>query len=439
MRLGEQSSLQIPDSVSLREPSSSVHAMERWKRTVDGADSDDEDGTVQKRQRTDRFVAGPARSRPAPPLPPPPRKLAASEIFAGSGVLSRELRRRGVSTLTCDSDPVCEADDTSDVLDLADAYCADDDIVFFAPECRTWSNLSGGLHRTRERIEGFTDAARRANRELEKCITIMEHTNRANTRAIFCLENPAALMRHHPLVKERLERGLGLTRLTLCMCKFATVDNLHRQKPTDLWTNSKSIINLFKDGSFMCKKAGPTCEVGYGRHNHTRPEPGSGDRARNAARYPDDLAALLARLLILDARRDDARRSGSAARRSRVLPPAPPLRPVPADWHSSGSLDVQAILRYRERLYGHHVAVPGGFWPDADDDWKDLLFKCKIRGFTCNFTFTGAGASLRNGLGEGVAFQIFDVKYRHQYACAATDLVAFMATHGIDPSDALFA
>ena len=439
MRLGEQSSLQIPDSVSLREPSSSVHAMERWKRTVDGADSAAEDGTVQKRQRTDRFVAGPARSRPAPPLPPPPRKLAASEIFAGSGVLSRELRRRGVSTWTCDSDPVCEADDTSDVLDLADAYCADDDIVFFAPECRTWSNLSGGLHRTRERIEGFTDAARRANRELEKCITIMEHTNRANTRAIFCLENPAALMRHHPLVKERLERGLGLTRLTLCMCKFATVDNLHHQKPTDLWTNSKSIINLFKDGSFMCKKAGPTCEVGYGRHNHTRPEPGSGDRARNAARYPDALAALLARLRITDARRDDARRSGSAARRSRVLPPAPPLRPVPADWHSSGSLDVQAILRYRERLYGHHVAVPGGFWPDADDDWKDLLFKCEIRGFTCNFTFTGAGASLRNGLGEGVAFQIFDVKYRHQYACAATDLVAFMATHGIDPSDALFA
>ena len=177
MRLGEQSSLQIPDSVSLREPSSSVHAMERWKRTVDGADSDDEDGTVQKRQRTDRFVAGPARSRPAPPLPPPPRKLAASEIFAGSGVLSRELRRRGVSTWTCDSDPVCEADDTSDVLDLADAYCADDDIVFFAPECRTWSNLSGGLHRTRERIEGFTDAARRANRELEKCITTVSYTH----------------------------------------------------------------------------------------------------------------------------------------------------------------------------------------------------------------------------------------------------------------------
>ena len=152
-------------------------------------------------------------------------------------------------------------------------------------------------------IRDSTDAARRANRELEKCITIMEHTNRANTRAIFCLENPAALMRHHPLAKERLERGLGLTRVTVCMCKFATVDSRRRQqKPTDLWTNSKSIINLFKDGSFMCKKAGPTCEVGYGRHNHTRPEPGSGDRARNAARYPDDLAASLALCLVTDAR-----------------------------------------------------------------------------------------------------------------------------------------
>ena len=37
---------------------------------------------------------------------------------------------------------------------------------------------------------GFTDDARRANRELEKCIAIMEHTKRANPRAIFCLENP---------------------------------------------------------------------------------------------------------------------------------------------------------------------------------------------------------------------------------------------------------
>ena len=269
---------------------------------MDGADSDDEDGTVQKRQRTDRFVAGPARSRPAPPLPPPPRKLAASEIFAGSGVLSRELRRRGVSTRTVDWDPACAADDTSDVLDLSDACCADDDIVFFAPECRTWSNLSGGHHRSRERIEGFTEDARRANRELEKCIAIMEKTKLSNPRAIFCLENPSALMRHHPLAKERLERGLGLTRVTVCMCKFATVDSRRRQqKPTDLWTNSKSIINPFKSKAFACTHK-TTCDVGYGRHDRTRPEPGSGDRARDAARYPDDLAASLALCLVTDAR-----------------------------------------------------------------------------------------------------------------------------------------
>ena len=115
------------------------------------------------------------------------------------------------------------------------------------------------------------------------------------------------------------------------------------------------------------------------------------------------------------------------------------LSGVPADWPLVGPYDTRTLITYRERLRGSHVAVPGRFWPDADDGWKDLLFKCEIHGSTRGFKFKGPGAARRNGLGQGMAFQIYDVKYEYEYVCAATDLAAFIADHGINPPDAKFA
>ena len=134
----------------------------------------------------------------------------------------------------------------------------------------------------------------------------MEATKRAKPRALFVVENPTALMRHSPLVKKRLERGsLKLTRVSVCQCKFATDDDARRHhKPTDLWTNAPSLIAAFKRRKFMCTPCTP-CDVGYGRHDRVRPEAGAGYAARDAARFPDDFAALVARLLVTDAR--DAR------------------------------------------------------------------------------------------------------------------------------------
>ena len=109
------------------------------------------------------------------------------------------------------------------------------------------------------------------------------------------------------------------------------------------------------------------------------------------------------------------------------------------DWPLVGPYDTLHLIRFRERLRGFHVAVPGRFWPDADDGWKDLLFKCEIWGSAPGFKFKGPGAARRNGLGRGFVFQIFDVKHEHEYVCAATDLAAFIADHGINPPDSKFA
>ena len=150
-------------------------------------------------------------------------------------------------------------------------------------------------------------------------------------------------------------------------------------------------------------------------------------------------------------RAHDAPAAAAAARDDAPAPapappaPAPPapapsaVRPVPADWPLVGPYDTRTLITYRERLRGSHVAVPGRFWPDADDGWKDLLFKCEIHGSTRGFKFKGPGAARRNGLGQGMAFQIYDVKYEYEYVCAATDLAAFIADHGINPPDAKFA
>ena len=130
----------------------------------------------------------------------------------------------------------------------------------------------------------------------------------------------------------------------------------------------------------------------------------------------------------------DSRRDAPAP-----APSGPWSARVPADWPLVGPYDTRTLIAYRERLRGSHVAVPGRFWPDADDGWKDLLFKCEIWGSTRGFKFKGPGAARRNGLGQGMAFQIYDVKHEHEYVCAATDLAAFIADHGINPPDAKFA
>ncbi len=72
------------------------------------------------------------------------------------------------------------------------------------------------------------------------------------------------------------------------------------KKPTHFWTNSPLLIANFGDGKFTCSKYGCSCGDGY--HRRVRPEAGQGDRARNHAAFPDELARFYARLLITDAR-----------------------------------------------------------------------------------------------------------------------------------------
>ena len=74
------------------------------------------------------------------------------------------------------------------------------------------------------------------------------------------------------------------------------------KKPTHFWTNCQLLIDAFGDGKFRCTAQTP-CSCGDGYHRRVRPEAGQeGDRARDHAAFPDEVARFLALMLINEAR-----------------------------------------------------------------------------------------------------------------------------------------
>ena len=103
------------------------------------------------------------------------------------------------------------------------------------------------------------------------------------------------------VIKERLEKELRLTRLTICYCKFSFGGSrVPRMKPTDIWTNCPLLIANFGNGKFYCSPSTPCPFIN--NHRSVRPAAGSRDRASDSAKYPKEVAEWIARCLIIDAR-----------------------------------------------------------------------------------------------------------------------------------------
>jgi hypothetical protein len=181
------------------------------------------------------------------------RALRSLEIGAGSARLSRALHSLHSWEVTLvESEeahiawqPPFARDDKRVILWNVDYTMLDSDklpcydAIHASPDCGTFSQDGTGTHHRSESNHfcGVTQAAGSANKALDMLINMIAEELRRNPHSTFTLENPGhaegsasrgGAMRHHPLIRQRLEQLPGVERFTVTYCFFGS----NVQKPT---------------------------------------------------------------------------------------------------------------------------------------------------------------------------------------------------------------
>lgn len=228
------------------------------------------------------------------------------ELGSGSGNLSKAARADGFEAVTLDCDDKKKADvrasfaDVSNAIEPGGVFPPQDlklldrcyDVLFCAPECRTWSYASNSRYRSRKSIRGFpgTDGhedALAAEQEIKDLVKICKHYRSRNPGVIITFENPDGLLQYHP-VSKLFKTELDLKMIRLSYCKFRDGDAPMPRKNTLLWTNSESVQNLFKKERYLCRNDCTSMSECGRRHQE-----GVQDDPNRRAQYPAKLCSLL--------------------------------------------------------------------------------------------------------------------------------------------------
>ena len=175
----------------------------------------------------------------------------------------------------------------------------DFDLIWAAPECRTWSRAAGGKYRNLDNIDGFPGRegyfdAQAAKREIQDLVDILGHYRRRNPSVVICVENPDGYLQKHA-VSKRFKTDLGLRELRLSYCNFREPvegEKATPRKNTILWTNAKKMQDVFRDDAFVCKNKCTGMTRCGRRHQQT-----VYDFVDNCSSYPKGVVEFWATLL----------------------------------------------------------------------------------------------------------------------------------------------
>lgn len=251
------------------------------------------------------------------------RKLRFVEWFAGSGRLAFALMNTGWEGILHDNNASAiewakHGYNPSPNNFRQDDFLAVDrrellngipfDFFHFSIECSSFSGLARGVNRRMQHnnYTGETQAAQQGNQMLARALDMINDQLEMNPACLYTLENPVGDMQKHPLIVSRLEMarkdgGLGAVRCQINYCFFAdNPDDLVFHKPTNFWTNSASLIQLFGSSQqlpgvppprFVCSSASPCGK------KHT---PVAGNTAA-ATPFPPKLATMIATMINVEA------------------------------------------------------------------------------------------------------------------------------------------
>lgn len=160
------------------------------------------------------------------------------ELFSGTECISNEFRKRGWECFTIDWDEQFPSSMHCDIgklklEDLPEEF-RHPDVVFMAPDCRTYSLAAISKHRRKNletgNLDPISDDARMCDEVNQHVLELL----RELSPKVWWIENPRACLQNMSWMKP-----LDKYKHLITYCKYMTDVPVEqrRMKPTNLWTN----------------------------------------------------------------------------------------------------------------------------------------------------------------------------------------------------------
>lgn len=157
------------------------------------------------------------------------------ELFCGTKSVGKVFETAGYEVISLDYNKKFNATHTDDFLTWNYQQYAPDyfDVIWSSPDCRTWSLASGGKYRLLKEIYGRNNEHQDdTNIGTNMVLRLIEILKYFKCDAWF-IENPKALLRHFPPLKEFIKEVKGHTSVVY----YGNYDNWGFPKATDIWSN----------------------------------------------------------------------------------------------------------------------------------------------------------------------------------------------------------
>lgn len=156
------------------------------------------------------------------------------------------------------------------------------DVVWMAPDCRSFSLAAISKHRTKNKITGnldpISDYAKKCDEVDQHVLLVLEELRKINPNLLFFIENPRACLQ-----KMSWMQPYEKYKYLITYCQYSTDLPLieRRMKPTNLWTNHPN--PHFKQ---PCKN-GDNCHIAAPRGSKTGTQ--GMKNAKERSTYPKQL------------------------------------------------------------------------------------------------------------------------------------------------------
>lgn len=206
--------------------------------------------------------------------------LKTKEFYSGTKSFSTAAQKRGHETWTVDNNKKLHPDPVYDLSRPGPQFKAiilkdRTDALWASPPCTAFSVASISRHWTKDR-QPKSPGALLAIQLVKATTELIEHLLSKNPRLVWFIENPHGMLRTQKWFDEWVVAHGG-KRHTITYCQYGDT----RQKPTDIWTNSKAF-----NPKPACKTGSP-CHAAAPRGSKT---PGSTQHlsgAKERGRIPE--------------------------------------------------------------------------------------------------------------------------------------------------------
>ena len=153
------------------------------------------------------------------------------ELFCGTKSVGNVFEKYNYEIVSLDYNKKFNATFTENILTWDYTKYPPDyfDVIWASPDCTSWSVASGGRHRTKQNINGYTETANLGNQMIFRVIEIIDYFKPKS----WFIENPRGLLQHYPPFNEWITKNNANKGLVF----YGNYNNWEFPKPTNIWSN----------------------------------------------------------------------------------------------------------------------------------------------------------------------------------------------------------